>query len=60
MLLTPLLQVTSDFLVSRPFCGQRCLARYKGRWSRVEVRLGGFNTQLFSLFSVLLSYNDAP
>uniref|UniRef100_A0A8C5FCC8 Tudor domain-containing protein 7B n=1 Tax=Gadus morhua TaxID=8049 RepID=A0A8C5FCC8_GADMO len=30
-------QVTSDFLVSRPFCGKRCLARYKGKWSRVEI-----------------------
>lgn len=31
-------QVTSEFLVSRPFCGKGCLARYKGKWSRVEVR----------------------
>uniref|UniRef100_A0A3B4EWP9 Tudor domain containing 7 n=1 Tax=Pundamilia nyererei TaxID=303518 RepID=A0A3B4EWP9_9CICH len=30
-------QVTSEFLVSRPFCGKRCLARYKGKWSRVEI-----------------------
>lgn len=30
--------MTSEFLVSRPFCGKRCLARYKGKWSRVEVR----------------------
>ncbi|KAF7229828.1 tudor domain-containing protein 7B isoform X3 [Nothobranchius furzeri] len=30
-------QVTSEFLVSRPFCGKGCLARYKGRWSRVEI-----------------------
>lgn len=30
-------QVTSEFLVSRPFCGKVCLARYKGRWSRVEI-----------------------
>ncbi|KAM6959653.1 tudor domain-containing protein 7B isoform 1-T1 [Tautogolabrus adspersus] len=30
-------QETSEFLVSRPFCGKRCLARYKGKWSRVEI-----------------------
>ncbi|KAM4611894.1 tudor domain-containing protein 7B [Polymixia lowei] len=30
-------QVTSEFLVSRPFCGKVCLARYKGKWSRVEI-----------------------
>ncbi|KAJ8371655.1 hypothetical protein AAFF_G00303310 [Aldrovandia affinis] len=30
-------QVTSEFLVSRPFCGKCCLARYKGKWSRVEI-----------------------
>ncbi|KAG7497216.1 hypothetical protein JOB18_033607 [Solea senegalensis] len=30
-------QVTSDFLVSRPFCGKRCMARYKAKWSRVEI-----------------------
>ncbi|XP_030643606.1 tudor domain-containing protein 7A [Chanos chanos] len=30
-------QVTSTLLVSTPFCGQICLARYKGKWSRVEI-----------------------
>uniref|UniRef100_UPI0037E76609 tudor domain-containing protein 7B n=1 Tax=Semicossyphus pulcher TaxID=241346 RepID=UPI0037E76609 len=30
-------QVTSEFLVSRPFCGKGCLARYKGKWARVEI-----------------------
>uniref|UniRef100_A0A673JDW6 Tudor domain-containing protein 7B-like n=1 Tax=Sinocyclocheilus rhinocerous TaxID=307959 RepID=A0A673JDW6_9TELE len=30
-------QVTSELLVSRPFCGKICLARYKGKWSRVEI-----------------------
>lgn len=30
-------QVTSEFLVARPFCGKGCLARYKGKWSRVEI-----------------------
>ncbi|TSL40974.1 Tudor domain-containing protein 7B [Bagarius yarrelli] len=30
-------QVTSDLLVSKPFCGKSCLARYKGKWSRVEI-----------------------
>ncbi|KAG9345457.1 hypothetical protein JZ751_008601 [Albula glossodonta] len=30
-------QVTSEFLVSKPFCGKCCLARYKGKWSRVEI-----------------------
>lgn len=31
-------QITSESLVSRPFSGKFCLARYKGKWSRVEVR----------------------
>lgn len=31
-------QMTSESLVSRPFSGKICLARYKGKWSRVEVR----------------------
>ncbi|XP_060771331.1 tudor domain-containing protein 7B isoform X2 [Neoarius graeffei] len=30
-------QVTSESLVSRPFCGKSCLARYKGKWSRAEI-----------------------
>ncbi|KAM3857687.1 tudor domain-containing protein 7B [Diretmus argenteus] len=30
-------QVTSEFLVARPFCGKGCLARCKGKWSRVEI-----------------------
>uniref|UniRef100_A0A6Q2Z957 HTH OST-type domain-containing protein n=1 Tax=Esox lucius TaxID=8010 RepID=A0A6Q2Z957_ESOLU len=30
-------QVTSDSLVSLPFCGMCCLARHKGKWSRVEI-----------------------
>uniref|UniRef100_A0AAY4A2Q1 Tudor domain-containing protein 7B n=1 Tax=Denticeps clupeoides TaxID=299321 RepID=A0AAY4A2Q1_9TELE len=30
-------QVTSELLVSRPFCGKNCLARYKGKWSRVAI-----------------------
>ncbi|KAM4603890.1 tudor domain-containing protein 7A [Polymixia lowei] len=30
-------QVTSESLVSRLFSGKFCLARYKGRWSRVEI-----------------------
>ncbi|XP_073691887.1 tudor domain-containing protein 7B [Garra rufa] len=30
-------QVTSELLVSRPFCGKNCLARYKGKWSRVKI-----------------------
>ncbi|XP_052416973.1 tudor domain-containing protein 7B isoform X2 [Carassius gibelio] len=30
-------QVTSELLVSRPFCGKICLARYKGKWSRGEI-----------------------
>ncbi|XP_077085655.1 tudor domain-containing protein 7B isoform X2 [Siphateles boraxobius] len=30
-------QVTSESLVSRPFCGKNCLAQYKGKWSRVEI-----------------------
>ncbi|XP_034386971.1 tudor domain-containing protein 7A isoform X2 [Cyclopterus lumpus] len=30
-------QMTSELLVSRPFSGKFCLARYKGMWSRVEI-----------------------
>ncbi|XP_073336645.1 tudor domain-containing protein 7A [Pagrus major] len=30
-------QVTSESLVSRPYSGKFCLARYKGKWSRVEI-----------------------
>ncbi|XP_035856662.1 tudor domain-containing protein 7A isoform X3 [Sander lucioperca] len=30
-------QMTSESLVSRPFSGKFCLARYKGMWSRVEI-----------------------
>ncbi|XP_070841564.1 tudor domain-containing protein 7A [Chaetodon trifascialis] len=30
-------QVTSESLVSRPFIGKLCLARYKGKWSRAEI-----------------------
>uniref|UniRef100_A0A3B5B2U2 Tudor domain containing 7 n=1 Tax=Stegastes partitus TaxID=144197 RepID=A0A3B5B2U2_9TELE len=30
-------QMTSDYLVSRPFNGKFCLARYKGKWARVEI-----------------------
>ncbi|XP_036407332.1 tudor domain-containing protein 7B [Megalops cyprinoides] len=30
-------QVTSEFLVSKPFCGKCCLARSKGKWCRVEI-----------------------
>ncbi|KAL3996204.1 potassium voltage-gated channel Shaker-related subfamily A, beta member 2 [Sarotherodon galilaeus] len=30
-------QMTSEFLVSRPFIGKFCLARYKGKWARVEI-----------------------
>ncbi|XP_040892353.1 tudor domain-containing protein 7A [Toxotes jaculatrix] len=30
-------QMTSESLVSRPFSGKFCLARYKGKWSRVEI-----------------------
>lgn len=30
-------QVTSEYLVSLPFCGKECLARYKGKWARVEI-----------------------
>ncbi|XP_029382166.1 tudor domain-containing protein 7B isoform X2 [Echeneis naucrates] len=30
-------QVTSEFLVSKPFCGKGCMARFKGKWSRVEI-----------------------
>uniref|UniRef100_A0A8C4DZI2 Tudor domain containing 7 a n=1 Tax=Dicentrarchus labrax TaxID=13489 RepID=A0A8C4DZI2_DICLA len=30
-------KMTSELLVSRPFSGKFCLARYKGKWSRVEI-----------------------
>uniref|UniRef100_A0AAQ5Z852 Tudor domain containing 7 n=1 Tax=Amphiprion ocellaris TaxID=80972 RepID=A0AAQ5Z852_AMPOC len=30
-------QMTSDYLVARPFSGKFCLARYKGQWARVEI-----------------------
>ncbi|XP_044202265.1 tudor domain-containing protein 7A isoform X1 [Thunnus albacares] len=30
-------QMTPESLVSRPFTGKFCLARYKGKWSRVEI-----------------------
>ncbi|XP_048449111.1 tudor domain-containing protein 7 isoform X2 [Rhincodon typus] len=30
-------QITSDYFVSLPFCGKRCLARWRGKWARVEV-----------------------
>ncbi|CAK6976620.1 tudor domain-containing protein 7A [Scomber scombrus] len=30
-------QMTTESLVSRPFIGKLCLARYKGKWSRVEI-----------------------
>ncbi|XP_072239886.1 tudor domain-containing protein 7A [Leuresthes tenuis] len=30
-------QMTSEFLVSRPFYGKFCLARYKGKWARAEI-----------------------
>uniref|UniRef100_A0A673AML3 Tudor domain containing 7 a n=1 Tax=Sphaeramia orbicularis TaxID=375764 RepID=A0A673AML3_9TELE len=30
-------KMTSESLVSRPFSGKFCLARYKGKWSRVEI-----------------------
>ncbi|KAM6971812.1 tudor domain-containing protein 7A [Aplochiton taeniatus] len=30
-------QVTSESLVSRPFCGKLCVARYRGKWCRVEI-----------------------
>uniref|UniRef100_A0A8D3EC16 Tudor domain containing 7 a n=1 Tax=Scophthalmus maximus TaxID=52904 RepID=A0A8D3EC16_SCOMX len=30
-------QRTSESLVSRPFSGKFCLARHKGKWSRVEI-----------------------
>uniref|UniRef100_UPI0037E96AC4 tudor domain-containing protein 7A n=1 Tax=Semicossyphus pulcher TaxID=241346 RepID=UPI0037E96AC4 len=29
--------MTSELLVSRPFSGKFCLARYKGKWSRAEI-----------------------
>ncbi|XP_015200610.2 tudor domain-containing protein 7B [Lepisosteus oculatus] len=30
-------KISSEALVSKPFCGKWCLARYKGKWSRVEI-----------------------
>ncbi|XP_069782530.1 tudor domain-containing protein 7-like isoform X2 [Narcine bancroftii] len=28
---------TSEYLVSLPFCGKRCLAQWRGKWARVEI-----------------------
>ncbi|XP_067839419.1 tudor domain-containing protein 7-like [Heptranchias perlo] len=30
-------QITSEYFVSLPFCGKRCLARWRGKWARVEI-----------------------
>ncbi|XP_051993911.1 tudor domain-containing protein 7A-like [Xyrauchen texanus] len=30
-------QLTWELLVSKPFCGKVCLAKYKGKWARVEI-----------------------
>ncbi|KAM4584761.1 tudor domain-containing protein 7A [Odontesthes bonariensis] len=30
-------QMTSEFLVSRPFYGKFCFARHKGKWARAEI-----------------------
>uniref|UniRef100_A0A4W3I4V4 Tudor domain containing 7 b n=1 Tax=Callorhinchus milii TaxID=7868 RepID=A0A4W3I4V4_CALMI len=30
-------QITSEYFVSLPFCGKRCLARSRGKWARVEI-----------------------
>ncbi|XP_072137899.1 tudor domain-containing protein 7-like isoform X1 [Mobula birostris] len=30
-------QLTSEYFVSLPFCGKRCLARWRGKWARVEI-----------------------
>ncbi|TRY85751.1 hypothetical protein DNTS_031927 [Danionella cerebrum] len=30
-------QLTWELLVSRPFCGKVCLAKYKGKWARAEI-----------------------
>ncbi|XP_062372752.1 tudor domain-containing protein 7B-like [Sardina pilchardus] len=30
-------QGSSELLVAKPFCGKICLARYQGKWSRVEI-----------------------
>uniref|UniRef100_A0A3B3ZE17 Tudor domain containing 7 n=1 Tax=Periophthalmus magnuspinnatus TaxID=409849 RepID=A0A3B3ZE17_9GOBI len=43
-------QVTSESLVSSPFTGKLCLARYKGKWSRVEVANIYGNRVLETLF----------
>ncbi|XP_067106282.1 LOW QUALITY PROTEIN: tudor domain-containing protein 7A [Osmerus mordax] len=32
-------RVTSECLVSRPFSGKVCLARYQGNWSRAEITM---------------------
>lgn len=31
-------KLTWELLVSKPFCGKVCLAKYKGKWARAEVR----------------------
>uniref|UniRef100_A0A8C2G6H2 Tudor domain containing 7 a n=1 Tax=Cyprinus carpio TaxID=7962 RepID=A0A8C2G6H2_CYPCA len=30
-------QLTWELLVSKPFCGKVCLAKYKGKWARAEI-----------------------
>ncbi|MGH0172233.1 UNVERIFIED_CONTAM: hypothetical protein FKN15_063137 [Acipenser sinensis] len=35
--LNEILDKTESYFHSRPFCGKCCLARYKGKWSRVEI-----------------------
>lgn len=46
-------QVTSESLVSRPFSGKFCLARHKGKWSRVEVRTESNRIWMYFLFKSL-------
>ncbi|RXM97885.1 Tudor domain-containing protein 7B [Acipenser ruthenus] len=35
--LNEILDKTESYFHSRPFCGKCCVARYKGKWSRVEI-----------------------
>ncbi|CAJ1052731.1 tudor domain-containing protein 7B-like [Xyrichtys novacula] len=46
-------QTTSELLVSRPFHGKPCLARYKEKWSRAEITIMYGNGVMDILFTDL-------
>ncbi|XP_008414332.1 tudor domain-containing protein 7A isoform X2 [Poecilia reticulata] len=46
-------QVTSESLVSRPFCGKLCLGRYENKWARAEIMYMHENRVMEILFTDL-------